>query len=70
MVSLVCYLSVIDLVGRGWSDGAKMLGKLPVPGVLQIWIITGQVPIALAVGAGGVVVFSLIYHFSFVSPSL
>ena len=37
----------------GWSGGAKVLGKLPVPGVLLIWIIVGQGPIALVVGAGG-----------------
>ena len=30
-----------------------MLGKLPVPGVLLIWILVGQGPIALAVGADG-----------------
>ena len=29
-----------------------MLGKLPVPGVLLIWIKVGQGPTALAVGAG------------------
>ena len=32
-----------------------VLGKLPVPGVLLIWITVGQGPTALAVGAGGVV---------------
>ena len=32
-----------------------VLGKLPVQGVLLIWIIVGQGPIALAEGAGGVV---------------
>ena len=32
-----------------------MLGKLPVPGRPSIWITVGQGPIALAVGAGGVV---------------
>ena len=32
-----------------------VLGKLPVPGRPTIWIIVGQGPIALAVGAGGVV---------------
>ena len=32
---------------RGWSGGAMVLGKA------SIWIIVGQVPIALAVGAGG-----------------
>ena len=41
-------------------------------GVLLIWIIVGQGPIVLAVGAGGGLFghFSLIYHFSFLSPSL
>ena len=41
-------------------------------GVLLIWSIVGQGPIALAVGAGGgcLDIFSLIYHFSFLSPSL
>ena len=29
-----------------------MLGKLPVPGVLLIWIIVGQGATVLAVGAG------------------
>ena len=32
-----------------------VLGKVPVPGRTTIWIIVGQGPIALAVGAGGVV---------------
>ena len=39
----------------GWSGGAKVLGKLPVPGRPTIWITVGQGPTALAVGAGGVV---------------
>ena len=41
-------------------------------GVLLIWIIVGQGPTSLAVGAGGgcLDIFSLIYHFSFLSPSL
>ena len=30
-----------------------VLGKLPVPGRPTIWMIVGQGPIALAVGAGG-----------------
>ena len=30
-----------------------VLGKLPVPGRPTIWVIVGQGPIALAVGAGG-----------------
>ena len=39
---------------------------------LLIWIRVGQGPIALAVGAGGgcLDIFSLVYHFSFLSPSL
>ena len=37
----------------GWSDGAMVLGKLPMLGRPTIWIKVGQGPIALAVGAGG-----------------
>ena len=49
-----------------------VLGKLPVPGRPTIWISVGQGPTALAVGAGGgcLDIFSLIYPFSFLSPSL
>ena len=41
-------------------------------GVLLVWMIVGQGPIALAVGAGGgcLDIFSLVYLFSFLSPSL
>ena len=41
-------------------------------GVLLIWIIVGQGPVALAVGAGGgcLDIFSLICPFSSLSPSL
>ena len=41
-------------------------------GVLLIWITVGQGPAALTVGAGGgcLDIFSLVYHFSFLSPSL
>ena len=37
----------------GWSGGAEVLSKLPVPGRPTIWIIVGQGPFVLAVGAGG-----------------
>ena len=49
-----------------------VLGKLPVPGRPTIWMIVGQGPIALAVGAGcgGLDIFTLIYPFSPLSPSL
>ena len=41
-------------------------------GVLLVWIRVGQGPTALAVGAGGgcLDIFTLIYPFSFLSPSL
>ena len=41
-------------------------------GVLLIWIRVGQGPTTLAVGEGGgcLDIFSLVYHFSFLSPSL
>ena len=49
-----------------------MLGKLPVPGRPTTLDYSRARPIALAVGAGGgcLDIFSLIYHFSFLSPSL
>ena len=46
-------------------------GKLPVPGRPTVWMIVGQMSIALAVGAGGVVwTFFTLYLFSPLSPSL
>ena len=41
-------------------------------GVLLIWIRVGQGPTALALGAGGgcLDIFSLVYHFFFLYPSL
>ena len=49
-----------------------VLGKLPVPGRPTIWMIAGQGPIVLAVGAGGgsLDIFTLLYLFSSLSPSL
>ena len=57
---------------RGWSGGAMVLGKLPVPGRLTIWTIVGQGPIVLAVGAVGAVldIFTLLYPISPLSSSL
>ena len=49
-----------------------VLGKLPVLGRPTIWITVGQGPTVLAVGAGGgcLNIFTLIYPFSPLSPSL
>ena len=46
-----------------------VLGKLSVLGILLIWIIIGQGPTVLAVGAGGgcLDIFSLVCHLSFLS---
>ena len=65
-------LSAYSLAYCGWSGGAKVLGKLPVPGRPTIWITVGQGPIALAVGTGGgcLEIFTLIYPFFPLSPSV
>ena len=49
-----------------------VLGILSVPGRPTIWMIVGQGPIALAVGAGGgcLDIFTLFYPFSPLPPSL
>ena len=49
-----------------------VLGKLSVPGRPTIWMIVGQGPITLAVGAGGgcLDIFTLLYPFFSSSPSL
>ena len=54
------------------GGGAMVLGKLPVPGRPTIWITVGQGPTVLAVGAdrGRLDIFTLIYPFSPLSPSL
>ena len=56
----------------GWSGGAMVLGKLPVPGRPTVRTIVGQGPTALAVGAGGscLNIFILIYLYSPLSHSL
>ena len=48
------------------------LGNLPVSGRPTVWMIVGQGPTALAVGAGGGCLdfFTLIYLLSSLSPSL
>ena len=50
-MSLPCLIKLV----MGSSGGVMVLGKLPVSGRPTIWMIVGQGPIALAVGAVGVV---------------
>ena len=54
----------------GWCDGAGY--NFQCRGVLLIWIIVGQGLTVIAVGAGGgcLDIFSLVYRFSLLSPSL
>ena len=49
-----------------------VLCKCPVPGRPTVWMIVGQEPVALAVGAGGgcLYIFTLLYLFSPLSSSL
>ena len=56
----------------GWSGSAMALGNLSVPGRPTIWMVVGQGPTALAVGAGvGCLdILTLIYPFSPLYPSL
>ena len=56
----------------GWSGGVMVLGKLPVPGRPIIWMIVGQGPVAPAVGSawGRLNIFTFLYLFSPLSPSL
>ena len=50
---------------EGWSGGAMVLGNLPVPRRPTIWIIEGQGPTTLPVGADGrcLDIFTLISPF-------
>ena len=59
-------LGIFSLIYLEWSGGAKVLGKLPVPGRPIILITVGQGLTALAVGAAGgcLDIFTLIYPFS------
>ena len=52
---------------RGRSGGVMVLGKLLVPGLPTIWMTVGQGPI---MGGGCLDIFTLVYPFSPLSPSL
>ena len=56
----------------GLSGSVIVLGQLPLPGLPKIWIIVGQGPTALTVGAGGdcLDIFFSVYHFHLLSPFL
>ena len=72
IASAIGHCPTIIQTSRGWSGGAMVLGKLPVPGRPTIWISVGQGPTTLAVGAGGgcLDIFTLLYPYSSPSPSL
>ena len=52
---LSIHLKYCHDIDWGWSGGATVLDKLPVPGRPTYLVIVGQWPTALVVGAGGVV---------------
>ena len=59
-------------MSMAWSGGAKLLGKLSVPGrPTNLDNNRARAYIVLAVGAGGgcLDIFSLVYFLSFLSPS-
>ena len=63
---------LVFLVLRGWSGGAMVLGKLPVP-VRPTYLELSRASAYCACsgcGRGCLDIFSLVYHFSFLSPSL
>ena len=59
-------------LSRDGRSRAMVSGTFQCKGVPLIWIEVGQRPTVLAVGAGGVCldILSLIFQFSFLSPSL
>ena len=72
MLSPILLLTVFNIVVRGGQVVQRCRVNFRCRGVLLIRIIVGQGPNVVAVGAGGICldIFSLIYHFSFLSPSL
>ena len=68
MAYTVCH-APLEFLGAGWVVRWCWI-NFQCRGVLLIWIRVGQGPTALAVGAGCLDIFSLVYRFSFLSPSL
>ena len=58
----------VFLSSIGWSGGAMVLGKLPVPGRPTILITVGPIALAVVAGGGGLDIFTLVYPFSFFLP--
>ena len=77
-LALLFWNAAISILRSSWnpSGGGRVLRwcciNFQYRGVLLICIRVGQRPTVVAVGAGGgcLDIFSLIYHFSFLSPSL
>ena len=69
---LIFATHIVSVVKQGWSHGAMVLDKLPVPRCPTNVDHNRARASALAVGAGGggLDIFSLIYHFSSFSLSL
>ena len=67
MVVTQSFLISVTFYFGGWSGGAMVLGKLPVPGRPTIRITVGQGPTALAVGAAGGWFGHFYSHLSFLS---
>ena len=61
-----------DTSTRGWSGGAMVLGKLPVPGrPINLDLRRAKAYCACSrCGCGCLNIFSLVFHFVFLSPSL
>ena len=51
--NLIKVYGYTSMLSKGWSGGAMVLGKRPVPGRPTLLKIVGQGPTALVVGAGG-----------------
>ena len=72
--SCVCVLSILSfsIWCLGWSGGAMVLGKLPVPGRPTNFDYSRARAYCACSGCGwgGLAILSLVYHFALFSPSL
>ena len=74
LVSIIYLFSFYSLSGRRGGGRVERICWVNFQcwDVLLVWMIVGQGPIVLAIGAGGggLDIFSLMYLFIFLSPSL